>query len=378
VTESRENLHILHVVPGLAPGGMELSLARVITELSVNGIRHSIACLKGDAEIADRLAQQTEIYCFHSSPNELRLPFRLATLIRRVRPSVIHARNWGAWPDVALARYATWPPVPLIFSFHGVGEAGYMPLRRRLASRILVKLTTCLFTVSESTKQMLVARWGWPEQNVLVIPNGVDTHRFQPAERGTRHPGVVVGNVGSLRPVKNQALLVRACARLAAEGSDLELRIAGEGPERAKLLRIAESMNFTERLTLCGQVSDIPDFLRELDIFVLSSDSEAHPNALLEALACGVPCVGTRVGSVAEVLDEGRYGQIVEPGNIEDMAQAIRSLIHNTDLHSELRSAGRQRVCDKYSMERMAATYTELYERISLKRTSCTVREKVT
>ena len=372
MNNSCEDIHILHVVPGLAPGGMELSLARVIAELRGNGMRHSIACLKGDAEIADRLTPQTDIYCFHSSPNELQLPFRLVRLIRRVRPSVIHARNWGAWGDVALARYATWPPIPLIFSFHGVGEAGYMPLRRRLASRVLVKLSTCLFTVSEHTKQMLVARWGWPEQNVLVIPNGVDTQRFKSAEQNPLHPCVVVGNVGSLRPVKNQALLVRACARLAAEGIDLELRIAGEGPERASLLRIAESMNFTEQLTLCGHVSDIPDFLRDLDIFVLSSDSEAHPNALLEALACGIPCVGTRVGSVAEVLDEGRYGQIVEPGNVEDMAQAIRSLIHNPDLHSELRSAGRERVCDKYSMERMAAAYTELYERLSLKHSNKT------
>lgn len=367
---SGKNLHILHVVPGLAPGGMELSLARVITELSGTGMRHTIACLKGEAEIAERFPRGTEIYCFHSSPNELQLPIRLAKLIRRVRPNVIHARNWGAWPDVALARYSTWPPIPLIFSFHGVGEAGYMPLRRRLASRVLVRLSTCLFTVSENTRQMLVSRWGWPEQNVLVIPNGVDTQRFKPAERSVRRSGVIVGTVGSLRRVKNQALLVGACARLAAEGIDLELRIAGAGPERPKLLRIAESMNFTEQLTLCGHVNDIPDFLRDLDIFVLSSASEAHPNALLEALACGIPCVGTRVGSVAEILDEGRYGQIVEPGNIEEMTQAIRTLIHNTDLHSELRLAGRQRVCDKYSMERMAATYTELYQRISLKRTS--------
>lgn len=352
----------------MAPGGMELSLARVITELSGSGMRHSIACLKGEAEIADRLTPQTEIYCFHSTPNELQLPIRLAKLIRRVRPSVIHARNWGAWPDVALARYASWPLIPLIFSFHGVGEAGYMPLRRRLASRVLVKLTTCLFAVSENTKQMLIAHWGWPENNVLVIPNGVDTQRFQPAEQNSHHTRVVVGTVGSLRPVKNQSLLVRACARLAAEGTDLELRIAGEGPERAQLLHIAESLNFTEQLTLCGQVSDIPDFLRNLDIFVLSSDSEAHPNALLEALACGVPCVGTRVGSVAEVLDEGRYGQIVEPGNLEDMTQTIHSLICNSDLQSQLRSAGRQRVCDKYSMERMAGAYRELYERLSLKR----------
>ena len=174
-----ENIHILHVVPGLKAGGMELSLARVIRSLNHNGIRHSVVCLKGEAEIAESLGQNTNIYCFHSRPNELQLPYRLAKLIRRIRPSIIHARNWGAWPDISLARFAVWPPVPMIFSFHGVGEAGYMPLRRRLASRILVKLSTCLFTVSENTKQMLVSKWGWPEPKVLVIPNGVDADKYR-------------------------------------------------------------------------------------------------------------------------------------------------------------------------------------------------------
>ena len=364
-----ENIHVLHVVPGLAPGGMELTLARVIAGLSGNGMRHSIACLKGDADIAASLPKETNIYCFHSRPNELRLPFRLAGLIRRIRPSIIHARNWGAWPDVTLARFATCPPVPLIFSFHGVGEAGYMPLRRRLASRVLVRMSTGLFTVSENTRRMLVGRWGWPDHNVSVIPNGVDTRRFEPAEHKNRRQTVVVGNVGSLRPVKNQALLILACAQLAAKGIDLELRIAGEGPERDKLCRIADSLDFADRLKLYGHVGNVPDFLGDLDIFVLSSDSEAHPNALIEAMSCGIPCGATRVGSVAEVFDNGRYGLLVEPGDINGMAEALLTLVDNTDLQNELSFAGRQRVCDNYSMERMLASYAELYEQLSLKRT---------
>jgi len=350
---------------------MELALARVITGLSNgNGMRHSIACLKGDAVIADYLPRQTYIQCFHSRPNEPQLPLRLVRFIRKIRPTIIHARNWGAWPDVALARFGTWPPVPLIFSFHGVGEAGYMPLRRRLASRFLVRMTTCLFTVSENTRQMLVQQWGWPERNVAVIPNGVDTRRFRPGKKITPSPSVVVGSVGSLRPVKNHALLVRACAQLATEGVDLELRIAGEGPERAKLRRLAESLHFAARLKLHGHVENTPDFLRDLDIFVLSSESEAHPNALIEALACGIPCLATRVGSVTEVLDGERYGLLVEPADAPGLARALLALINNPDLRTKLGSAGRQRACDNYSMERMLTSYAKLYERFSLRRRS--------
>ena len=126
--------HVLHVVPGLGPGGMELAMGRVIGRLTGNGMRHSVACLKGDAEIAARLPAETDIHCLHSRPNEPQLPARLGRLVRRVRPTVIHARNWGAWPDMAVGRLLAWPIVPMIFSFHGFGKAGYMPLRRRLAS----------------------------------------------------------------------------------------------------------------------------------------------------------------------------------------------------------------------------------------------------
>ena len=200
-------------------------MARVISGLTGDAMRHSIACLKGGPEIADRLSDATAIYCFHARPNEPQLPFRLARLVRKLRPDVIHARNWGAWPDMALGRLFAWPFVPMIFSFHGLGEAGYMPWRRRLASKILIHAMTHLFTVSWQSRDMLVEHWGWPKDRTEVIPNGVDTRRLHPrhSQRGDR---LVIGSVGNLRTVKNHALILRACARLVAESVDLEIRIA--------------------------------------------------------------------------------------------------------------------------------------------------------
>jgi len=294
--KSPGHIHVLHVVPGLIPGGMELVMARVISGLSDKGMEHSVACLKGEPQIASRLPGETEIHCLHSRPNEPQLPARLARLIRRIRPTVIHARNWGAWPDVAVGRLLAPPIVPLIFSFHGLGQAGYMPLRRRLASRALVRLTTCLFTLSEQSKRMLVTHWGWPEKRVNIIPNGVDTDRFRPAPAPRETDRFVVGTVGNLRPVKNHALLIRACAAAGRSGVDLELRIAGEGAEGTRLLALAESLGFADRLRLVGRIEEVPGFLNHLDLFVLSSDSEQHPNALNEAMACGLASVATRVG----------------------------------------------------------------------------------
>ncbi|MEJ2199931.1 MAG: glycosyltransferase, partial [Desulfuromonadaceae bacterium] len=301
--------HILHVVPGLMPGGMELTMARIISGLSADEFKHSIACLKGEPEIQDRLPANVDIHLFHARPNEPQLPFRLARLISKIKPDVIHARNWGAWPDVAVGRFLSWPPVPLIYSFHGLGVSGYMPLRRRLASKFLVKMSTCLFTVSRQSKQMLVEHWGWPEKRTKVIPNGVDTTRFYPVAK-QRKSRFVIGTVGNLREVKNHRLIIEACRLLASAGHDLEIRIAGEGELRNSLVELADAYGMTDRFKLYGKVEDIPRFLNDLDLFVLSSDSEQHPNALNEAMACAVPSISTRVGCVEDLLDGGRCGKI--------------------------------------------------------------------
>lgn len=353
--------HILHIVPGLMPGGMELGMAKVISGLSGNGTRHSVVCLKEEPRIADRLPASVDIHCMHARPNEPQLPFRLARLIRQIRPDVIHARNWGAWPDIAVGRLLTRPLVPLIFSFHGSESAAKAPLRRRLASRALVRMTSCLVALSKPSRDMLVSDWGWPEGRVRIIPNGVDTRRFCPRRRDGNRNRLVVGTVGRLSPVKNHALLIRACASLARDGKAFELRIAGQGPERDNILQLARENGLTEHLQLCGHVEDIPAFLNDLDMFALTSDSEQHPNALTEALACGLASVATRVGCVDELMDGGRCGVVVAPGDLRGLVDALRVLVCNPTARVELGAAARKHVSNRYSLDRMLAKYRGIY-----------------
>ncbi len=357
-------LHILHVVPGLLAGGMELTMARVIAGLSGRVMRHTVVALREEAEVADRLPAEVRVHAMHSPPNELRLPVRLARLLRQDRPDVVHARNWGAWPDTVTASLLVRPRVPVVLSFHGLGRAGYMPWRRRAASFLLARLAAALFTVSEESKRLMVERWGWPAAKTRVIPNGVDTDRFTPVDRPERNGPLVVGTVGNLRPVKNQAMLVEACGRMAAAGVDVELRIAGEGEERDRLLALAESAGLRDRLRLFGRVDDVPGFLRELDQFALTSDSEQHPNALNEAMACGLPCVATRVGCVDELLDGGRCGRIVAPGDVAALTAALTDLAAEPDLRRRLGQLARERTCCHYSLEVMLAAYEALYREV--------------
>lgn len=358
----KRNIHILHVVPTLGAGGMELVMSRIVQGLSRQGVTHSVVCLKGEAIISDQFDDSVSIYCMHAKPNELSLPWRLWQLLRRVRPTVIQVLNWSAWPDVAIARLAMPKPPPLIFGFHGLDTSGPILFRRRLASRMLAHITTHMFTVSEATKRMLVHHVGLPENRIDVIPNGIDIDLFcPPNDNALGGNGIVIGAVGSLSPVKNHALLIRACAAVSKSGLQVELRLAGEGLEKSRLSHLSNSLGIADRVHLLGHMKDVPAFLQQLDIFVLPSNSEAHPLALLEAMSSGLPCIATCVGGVPEVLDEGRCGRLVQPGDIEDMANAIRQLSSDRATRAALGIAARARVIEKYSLEQMLERYSVLY-----------------
>lgn len=361
MSEHNKKIHVLHVLPGLLAGGMELTTARVIRGLSGAGFRHSIACLKSEPEIAEQLPDDVDIHLFHTKSNELQLPLRLAGLIRRIKPDVIHARNWGAWPDVTVGRFLTWPVVPLIYSFHGLGKAGYMPWRRRAASMVLARMTTHLFTVSRQSRDLMVDHWGWPLERTAVIPNGVDATRFFPAPL-PRAARLIVGSVGNLRPVKNHRLILEAAAPLVKEGLDLEISIAGEGEERPALVELASALGLGDRLCLPGRIEDTPRFFNELDVFILSSDSEQHPNALNEAMACGIPSIGTRVGCVEDLLDGGRCGVIIEPGDVDGLTRTLRNYLTDSELRQSYANLGLQHILENYTLELMLQRYREMYE----------------
>jgi glycosyltransferase involved in cell wall biosynthesis len=304
----------------------------------------------------------------HAKPRDVSLPFRLRKLIQELHPTIIHVRNWGAWPDVACARLLTCPAVPLIFSFHGLEHPGPPARHIRLAFRILSQMTTHLFTVSQATRRMLIEQIGLPPHRIAVIPNGVDVNALSPARKRQRTGTLVVGSTGGLKPVKNHDLLVRACATAADAALDLELHIAGEGAERTRIEQTAKELGFENRLHLLGRIDNVPEFLNGLDIFVLPSNSEAHPNALLEAMACGLPCIGTAVGGIPETLEFGQTGLVVPPRDRSGLANAILFLAKDDALRQRLGSAARERACSVYSLQEMLRSYDRLYRRVASER----------
>ncbi len=340
---------------------MERNLHRVVVATAARGVRHTIALLSAFPDILD-FGALAPVHRLVTRPNDPRLVLMLRALIERVRPTVIHARNWGAWPDVAVARLTVRPRPRLVFSYHGVEEDGPVPLSRRLAFQGLARVTDDVLAVSGAARDLLARRFGLDPARVGVLANGVDTSRFAPSPRpeSTR---LVLGSAGRLHAVKRFPWVLTAAADLVAAGVDVEVRFAGDGPELELLRAEAARLGLAERTRFAGHVDDVAAFLRELDVFVLPSALEASPNALLEAMATGLACVASAVGGIPEVTDGGRAARLFEADDRAGLSAALRDLALDAAQRRALGRRARAWVEAHHGHDAMMARYLDLYLR---------------
>lgn len=358
---SANDVHVLHVVRTLGrSGGMERNLYRVIKTLTERGLRHSIALLSDFEDIID-FSGLAEVKRIVTPPNDPRLVWMLRQHIQQVRPTVVHARNWGAWPDAALARLSMWPRPAMVFSYHGAEDSEPPPLKRKLAFQALTASSDRMFAVSAAARDLIQGQYGVGFKNIEVIPNGVNTDLFFPRE-GARPDGPLrIGAAGRLHPIKNFPLILEAVALLPESLGDVRVRFAGEGPERDDMLNTARRLGIESRVEFAGHVDDVPAFLRGLDAFVLSSDNEANPNALLEAMASGLPCISTAVGGAVEVSRNGVAARLVPARDPKAMASALSALLQDSAARTALGGSARDWILQNYGQSGMMAKYEDLY-----------------
>ncbi|HEV3417737.1 MAG TPA: glycosyltransferase, partial [Pirellulales bacterium] len=221
-------------------------------------------------------------------------------------------------------------------------------------------------------------REGFPESKVYVIPNGVDVDRFcaRPADLCVRRQlglpadAPVAGILAALRPEKNHEMFLRVAAQVRREVPSAHFLVIGDGPERAKLERIAAELKIADAVHFLGTRPDVPELLNLLDVLLLTSRNEANPVSILEALACGKPVIATRVGSVPESVLDGQVGYLVEPESADAMARRVVELFRDPNLAQALGAAGRQHVVDNWSLDRMVAGYEELLIRLHTQKTA--------
>jgi glycosyltransferase involved in cell wall biosynthesis len=157
---------------------------------------------------------------------------------------------------------------------------------------------------------------------------------------------------------------MRAFGRLREHGVDAVLCLVGDGPDREKLEELAAELGLTRHTLFAGYQEDVGPFFSAFDVFVLPSANEGTPVTAIEALASGVPVVATRVGGVPDVVRDGEDGLLVEAGNVEQLATALRRLSTDPELRARMGAAGREGTVDRYAVSRLIDDIDGLYRRL--------------
>jgi glycosyltransferase involved in cell wall biosynthesis len=356
---------ILHVVRRLDFGGLEVGVVNLVCGLERLGFAQLVCCLEDRGALANRLPESVPVWTCAEGRRPQRLPWRAARCIRDWRPEVVHARNGGAWIDATTAWLLAGRRGRLVFSFHGWDRLDRMPRQRAFLYRRLARMTNALAAVSTEAAQQFAEEAGIAPDRFTVLSSGVDTEQFRPPTKPKANGRVVLGCVGRLDPVKAHDVLIEAFACIAEGPGDPELHLLGDGPCRADLERLARQRGIADRVRFLGMAADVSERLREMDLFVLASHREGRPTSIMEAMATGLPVVATRVGSVPELVAEGRTGLLVDPGDATALARALGALITDEALRRRLAEEARRVAVAELSLDRMVAQYAAFYRDIA-------------
>jgi len=369
---------VFHLVETLHIGGTETQAVQTALRQHAIGQQITVGCLCAEGPLLNTL-QRTHIPIveFRKPKKLLSIQgiwqlLRMAVFLRRERFEVLHAHDlMSNLIGVTAARLAG---IPMIIS-----SRRYLDLewwngtwRNRILGWIY-ELSTHVIVNSKSICDLLVTRDGVPEQKIHVIHNAIDTCCFSeafPVQDATlssvsRDSTLVAVVANMYSPVKGHATLIAAARHVCHHAPQALFLLIGDGTERPKLERQVKEAGLQKHFLFLGSREDVPQLLASCDLFVLPSASEGLPNALLEAMAAGLPAIATSVGGVPEVIEHEVTGLLVPPSEPVALSKAILSLLNDEELRHRLARAGRERVVRHFNFDRLMDVLKTLYAELS-------------
>jgi glycosyltransferase involved in cell wall biosynthesis len=350
-----EPTRIALVIGQLTVGGAEHQLRELLRGLDRERFTPFVYCLtEATGGASDKEVESAPLRMIGASGwKRVR---RLTEALRTDAVQLVHSWLFIANTYAGVARWFG-SPAPLVTSARNCKSQGW---GHHLGNVLAFRSSTRIIVNSRQVGDYIVRHYAAPRRAIDVVYNGVDTNRFHPLER--RHgdaPTIVTA--GRLVAQKNPLLFVEAAARIHAALPEVRFIMLGDGPLRSAVAAQIERLGMRGVIELAGERRDVENAFGRADLFWLTSSWEGLPNAVLEAMACGLPVVATDVGGTSELFDHGQEGFLVGPNRSDDFVRFGLMLLRDPQKRLEMGEAARRRARE-FSLSRMVEATQATYD----------------
>lgn len=357
---------IVHFIYRLDTGGLEQVLFQTISGLPK--YKHVIISLTSKTAFADNFANSVDIICLNKQPgNSIGIYFQVYKLLCSIKPDVFHSYNLAGIEFQPIAFFAGINK--RIQSEHGTGTKYFHQVSKthNFIRYFCSKFCHRVITVNEKLALWLKQDVHVKSDKIKLIENGIDINKYQESSltRDNNSNEIRFGSVARLAPEKDQTTLIRAFAHLLLlpdlPKKELTLEIWGDGQLKNELVSLCKELGVLGSIHFKGVTNNVPKALAQFDVFVLSSNSEAMPMTILEAMASSLPIISTRVGNIPEHISKSDAGILVDVGDIHQLAGAMKEFANNVDYRLAVGILAQKYAKKTFGQEKMLAGYDGIY-----------------
>jgi glycosyltransferase involved in cell wall biosynthesis len=363
-------VRLLEVVDSLQPGGMENVLVQVLSRYAPEQVSADVVCLVRSGPFEKRLPSRTKVHVIGKKDGfDWKTVRSLRELIQRGSYDVVHTHHLGGLIFFSLACGMRKRPV-LIHSEHTIWTGSDLSRKKRWQRRMLYPVASAVTTVSQQQVDQMQSL-GFRHRRMFPIVNGVDSARFRPAADKAEVRRQLqldpqarwLGMVARFGPWKRHMDLIEAFENMALDHPGVNLLLVGDGgPEKERVLARLEASPFRKRIHWSGFQLDPVPWYQAMDVLVVSSSNEGMPNAVLEAMSCGLPMVANDVCGVREIAEDEKHGWIMDLGTVRKLEAGLRLVV--TADRAELERRGgtaMHHVQTQFSLDATVGKYLDLF-----------------